>query len=378
MTPILDDLNVELLLTVLSHTALSPFFVAFLPILSFARGSGWEDSAVRWPVYWLALISAYHIIAFSDRVHRSGGTWLMKPPRLDWGEQLVLITGGASGIGLLLANTLAVRNVGVVVLDVKERLESENYNIRYYQCDVGNAEEVEAVAARIRKEVGDPTILINNAAIVSPSLLLSQAPKAAARVFATNTLAHFYTLHAFLPALVARNAGHVVTISSVLGQQGVAHLSAYCASKAALVSLHRSLRRELLASAPNIRTTLLIPGQIQTPLFASLALPPNHTRDFLCPPLAPHTVVKEIIRSLDEREGGERWMPAYARLVPALEWMPRWVGDVLQAWVGADQGMAKAAEEEAARERERERLRLAESARPDELVGQDKPVEVQE
>ena len=53
-----------------------------------------------------------------SRLYRNQGSLLFGPPRLDWGDQLVVITGGSSGIGELVANTLAVRNVTVVVLDV--------------------------------------------------------------------------------------------------------------------------------------------------------------------------------------------------------------------------------------------------------------------
>ena len=77
--------------------------------------------------------------------------------------------------------------------------------------------------------------------------------------FGANTLAHFWTLKAFLPAMLKRNSGHVVTVSSVLGLVGAAQMSErasrtatpssypadYCASKAALVSLHSTLRFEL-------------------------------------------------------------------------------------------------------------------------------------
>ncbi|KZO93165.1 NAD(P)-binding protein [Calocera viscosa TUFC12733] len=217
-------------------------------------------------------------------------------------------------------------------------------NIYYYKCDVSNAEEVETAATRVRKEVGDPTVIVNSAAIVAPGPLLSQSASSVARAFEVNTLSHFNILRTFLPYLVAQKSGHVVTISSILGQQGVAHLSAYCATKAALVSLHRSLRRELISHCrvPGVRTTLLVPGQIHTSLFASLQLRKNWLRDFVAPPLPAHTVVKEIIRSLDERESGEVYMPFYARCVEALDWLPLWVRDAVQAWTGADEGMAAA------------------------------------
>jgi len=85
-------------------------------------------------------------------LYRNQGNLLFRPPRYDWGEQVVVITGGASGIGELLANTLAVRSVTVVVLDVKPFI-SENDNIQYYKCDVSKWEEVEAVAKTIVEEV---------------------------------------------------------------------------------------------------------------------------------------------------------------------------------------------------------------------------------
>lgn len=59
------------------------------------------------------------LLKWYSRLYRNQGSLLFGPGSVDWGEQIVLITGGASGVGELLANTLAVRNVAVVVLDVK-------------------------------------------------------------------------------------------------------------------------------------------------------------------------------------------------------------------------------------------------------------------
>ncbi|KAG2038744.1 hypothetical protein BDR03DRAFT_1009495 [Suillus americanus] len=64
-----------------------------------------------------------------------------------------------------LANTLAVRNVTVVVLDIKP-IVTENYNIAYYQCDVSKWEEVEAASKKVIEEIGQPTMLVNNAGVV--------------------------------------------------------------------------------------------------------------------------------------------------------------------------------------------------------------------
>ncbi|KAF9434836.1 hypothetical protein BGZ76_007346 [Entomortierella beljakovae] len=84
--------------------------------------------------------------------------------KVDWEDEIVLITGGASGIGCLLAESLAIRHITVVVLDVlplKTALDIDSYI-----CDVSNPEDIARVAKEIREDVGEPTILVNNAGIV--------------------------------------------------------------------------------------------------------------------------------------------------------------------------------------------------------------------
>lgn len=71
---------------------------------------------------WQESYFEYHHLGFVkwySRLYRNQGSLIFAPPRLDWSEQVVILTGGSSGIGELLANTLAVRNVTVVVLDIK-------------------------------------------------------------------------------------------------------------------------------------------------------------------------------------------------------------------------------------------------------------------
>ena len=107
-------------------------------------------------------------IRWCSKLYRNQGNLLFRPPPLDWSEQVVILTGGASGIGELLANTLAVRSVTVVVLDVKP-IVTENCwsifychllaltfpkdNIAYYKCDVSKWDEVAEVSKRITEEV---------------------------------------------------------------------------------------------------------------------------------------------------------------------------------------------------------------------------------
>lgn len=262
------------------------------------------------------------------------------PKRFDWGEQIVVVTGGASGIGSLLANTLAVRNVTVVVLDINP-IETENYNIVYYKCDVSKWEEVEEVAKKIVEEVGHPTVIVNNAGVVQGKLILDLTAEDVKQTFNTNVLSHFWTLKAFLPAMIKEKAGHIVTVSSVMGLVGSAQISDYAASKAALVNLHESLRYELdkRYKTPKIRTTLVLPGHTMTPLFSRMSLPTAAWFKFLAPSLPPHTIAKAIIAALDEQESRTIYLPFFTNFVRLVEILPSFGRDFFQWLSGADYAM---------------------------------------
>jgi len=275
-----------------------------------------------------------------SRLYRNQGSFLFGPGPLDWGEQIVLITGGASGIGELLANTLAVRNVNVVVLDVNPII-TENYNITCYKCDVSKWEEVEAVSKRIIEEIGHPTVLINNAGVVQGKLILDLKPEDVKQTFEVNTLAHFWTLKAFLPEMIKQKTGHIITMASVMGLVGAAQMTDYNASKAALISLHESLRYELdkRYRTPKIRTTLVVPGHVTTPLFSHINLPSNTLYKFFVPSIAPVAIIKAVITALDEQHSRTIYLPFYTHFAGWLAVVPSFVRDFAQWLAGADYAM---------------------------------------
>lgn len=84
----------------------------------------------------------------------------------------MVITGGASGLGLLIAEVYGMRGVTVAVLDVRESEGGEARNVEFYKCDVGDKKQVEAVAKEIERDLGTPTVLINNAAVVNGKSIL--------------------------------------------------------------------------------------------------------------------------------------------------------------------------------------------------------------
>ncbi|KAG5337631.1 S16C6 reductase, partial [Acromyrmex heyeri] len=103
-----------------------------------------------------------------------------------------------------------------------------------YKCNVADREEVLRVAKKVKDEVGDVTILINNAGIVFIKSFLNQSPDEIARVIDVNVTAHYWTLKAFLPNMIKKNHGHIVAISSIAAFFTSPYGTVYCPSKFAI------------------------------------------------------------------------------------------------------------------------------------------------
>lgn len=125
-----------------------------------------------------------------------------------------------------------------------------------------------------------------------------------------------------------------MTISSVLGQIGAANLTDYAASKAGTTALHKSLRAEL-RSTPEIKTVLVSPGQLSTPMFNGVKTP----NSFLGPVLEPVDVAKEIIAAIDSGSSQDLAMPLYARWIDWMNVMPVGVQAILRKVSGVDSAM---------------------------------------
>ncbi|XP_063781302.1 epidermal retinol dehydrogenase 2-like [Pseudophryne corroboree] len=117
----------------------------------------------------------------------------------------------------------------------------------------------------VKKEVGDITILINNAGIVSGKKFIDLPDALLEKTMQVNTMAHFWTYKAFLPAMMASNHGHLVSIASSAGLIGVNGLADYCTSKFAAIGFAESVGLEMLAlGKTGVKTTIVCPYFINT------------------------------------------------------------------------------------------------------------------
>merc|ERR1712179_46299 len=198
----------------------------------------------------------------------------------DVSGQIVLVTGGGSGIGRLMCQKFARLGATVVTWDINsagnqdtvDMILQEGLRAVCYTVDMSNKEEIYAAAIKTKEEVGPVTILINNAGIVSGSSILDSPDGRITKTFEVNVFAHFWTIKAFLPDMLEHRQGHVVNIASLAGHSGTPKLVDYCASKFAAVGIDEALRVELFAQGHSdyIKTTVVCPYYISTGMFAGV------------------------------------------------------------------------------------------------------------
>ncbi|RKP30875.1 NAD(P)-binding protein [Metschnikowia bicuspidata] len=237
-------------------------------------------------------------------------------------KDIVVITGGSNGLGKELVRLLKMRNARVAILDVVPLEEATaDSNVRFYECDVSDVNQLLACHDQILKDFGAPTILINNAGVNTAGTILETSFSAIENVIKINLLLSFYTTKIFLPEMLERKRGYIVTISSVLGYLSPTHFGAYGASKSGLMAFHESLTYEMgcpLLSTSGIKTLLVCPGQMDTEMFLNVRTPLN----MLAPKLSLEAVAAKIIRALETGARGELRLPLYTKLVPLLRAAP--------------------------------------------------------
>lgn len=256
----------------------------------------------------------------------------------------VLITGGASGLGRLMGIGMARLGADVVLWDLdavgldevaQEIKGSTGRDAHTFEVDVTDRELVYATADRVRDAVGDVDILVNNAGVVSGKPLLDLDDDAIRKTFEVNTLALYWVTKAFLPAMVERDRGHVVTIASAAGFVSTAGQTDYSASKRAAVGFDESLRQELRQVAPRVRTTVVCPYYIDTGMFEGV------TSRFpaLTPILQPRAVVTKTVDAI-LRDRPRLLLPFYSVITaPLFRILPVEVFDAALDFLGLNRSM---------------------------------------
>ncbi|XP_009706347.1 PREDICTED: epidermal retinol dehydrogenase 2-like [Cariama cristata] len=203
-------------------------------------------------------------------------SFVFPPCKKTFAGEIVLITGSANGIGRQIALNFAPLGATLVLWDIDDEGNKETSRLAQekgakrvfaYHCDCSNREEVYDQADKVRKEVGDVTILINNAGLLLGKKFCDIPDADFEKTLRVNFLSQVWTCKAFLPAMMTCNRGHLVSTASAAGLLGIYRMTDYAASKHAIIGMMEALNSELYhAGKQGIKTTIICPYFVNTKL----------------------------------------------------------------------------------------------------------------
>lgn len=191
-------------------------------------------------------------------------------------HKIAVITGGARGIGLAIAQRYLSEGASVVVADIDpgaidEAVATLQQHGRAEQVmgvalDVCDQASIDAMIDAVTQRFGGIDILVNNAAVFDMAPVLEVTTASFDKQFAVNTKGMFFTLQSVARSMVARGqGGKIINMASQAGRRGEALVSVYCASKAAVISLTQSCGLDLIKHGINVNG--IAPGVVDTPMW---------------------------------------------------------------------------------------------------------------
>lgn len=192
-----------------------------------------------------------------------------------------LVTGASSGIGRAIALAFAQAGAAVLVnhlgraaqaAALVREIQGLGAQAWAIEADVSLSADVAGLAAQAAQRCGAVDVLVNNAGIIQEKPFLQTTEDDWDRMLATDLKSVFLTSRAFLPGMVAQGRGVIINIASDLAILGREHYAPYCAAKAGVIGLTRSLAREF---APAIRVNAIAPGPVNTAMMSLDAMSPQ-------------------------------------------------------------------------------------------------------
>ena len=217
-------------------------------------------------------------------------------------NKLVLIKGAAKGIGLATAQRILNEGGKVILWDFNEddlnktvnNFKEQGFDVFSQICNVTNKEQVYSNANIIKEKFGSLDILINNAGTVYTGYMLDRSDEELENLINVNFTSMIYTIRAFMPAMLEKNSGHIINISSASSMTGAPKLAVYAATKWAVAGLTESLRLEVQKMGKSgVRFSSIHPNFLKKGLFEGTRL--NFLGQLLAPGVKSHDAVAKVI-----------------------------------------------------------------------------------
>lgn len=242
-------------------------------------------------------------------------------------NQTILITGGGSGIGKIMARLFLEREAKVVIWDINQHNIDTTLNelgglgsIKGYRINVADIQEIENGYQLVKQNDGVVDVLINNAGIVVGKYFHEHTIEDIKRTMDINATAPMFVTRLFLQDMLAQNSGYICTIASSAGLISNPKMSVYASSKWAALGWSDSVRLEMKQLQKNIGVTTVTPYYINTGMF-------DGVKSTFIPILNPEKVAKKIVRSIEKGKPicSMPWSMRFVRFSQGL--LPIWLFD---------------------------------------------------
>ncbi|WP_435800646.1 SDR family oxidoreductase [Polaribacter sp.] len=209
----------------------------------------------------------------------------------------VLITGGASGIGKIMARLFLERGAKVIIWDINQSKVTETISefsskgtVIGFIVDVSDSNQIEKTAKKVKQEIGIIDVLINNAGIVAGKYFHEHTTLDILKTMEINANAPMFITKEFLNGMLDQNYGHICNIASSAGLISNPKMSVYAASKWSVIGWSDSLRIEMKQLKKEVHITTIMPYYINTGMFDGV----KSKIPILNPEAAALTIVKAI------------------------------------------------------------------------------------
>lgn len=179
-------------------------------------------------------------------------------------DSIAIVTGAGSGIGAACVERFLSEGAKVAGIDRKVSTQAPNGACRMFSGDVACEASMREIAEQVQGMFGPADIIVNCAALTVSGDTISTTAASFRNVFDVNVVGCVNVCHSFVPLMQKRRGGSIVNVASVNGIVGAPGLSAYAASKGALITLTRTMALELAACG--IRVNCVCPASVDTPM----------------------------------------------------------------------------------------------------------------